>query len=285
MHPVSFSPKCAFGNRRPPDCMIKSDPPSFPTNDRDPARVPESLTEMFDPALARGERAALRGKLTEYVIVALVVVFLAGYEWLRWFMRTELHPVWMTSFAVCIALYCVVRVWWLGSRLRGLQAGQMLWRLMAVDFSHLGERGYYLFDGLADAQGMPLGPVLIGPAGVFSLTVRTSPPTGRPFEKAQHVDRSDLRLGGRQAFANPLGGARTAARRVGAFLETRGAAVPQVTPVLVLPGWRIGSKPAEGERDVLVVSERTLATEILAQPHRLEPKGILTLCDALHPAV
>jgi hypothetical protein len=258
-------------------------PPSS-SSVHDSGRVPESLTEVFDPALARGERAALRGKLTEYVIVALVVVFLAAYEWLRWVMRTELHPVWMTLFAVCIALYCVVRAWWLGGRLRALQAGQQLWRLMSVDFSKLGERGYYLFDGLMDGQGLPLGPVLVGPAGVFTLTVRTSPPSGRPFEKADHVDRTRLRLGGRPAFADPLGGARSAARRVAAFLESRGGAVVKVSPVLVLPGWRIGRKPAEEERDVLVVSEKTLATEVLAQPPRLEPKDILGLCEALHPA-
>lgn len=268
--------------------MTEPDPPPTASRTgraRESARVPESLTEVFDPVLAHGERSALRGKLAEYVIVALVVAFLAGYEWLRWAMRTEIHPVWMTLFAICIGLYCLVRAWWLGARLRALQAGQQLWRLMSVDFSKLGERGYYLFDGLVDGQALPLGPVLVGPAGVFSLTVRTSPPSGRPFEKADHVDRSILRLGGRPAFADPLGGARSASRRVAAYLEGRGVAAATVCPVLLLPGWRIGSKPsAEAERDVLVVSERTLAVEVLARPPHLEPKEILQLCEALHPA-
>lgn len=255
------------------------------TSDRHPAvGGAESFGEVFDPALARGERAAVRGKITEYVIVALVVTFLAGYEWLRWVMKTELHPMWMTGFAVCIAFYGLVRAWWLGGRLRALQAGQMLWRLMSVDFSRLGERGYYLFDGVLDSQGLPLGPVLVGPSGVYSLTVRTSPPTGRPFERADHLGRSELRLGGREAFADPLGGARAGSRRVAGYLERRGVPAIRVTPVLVLPGWRMGSKPSTEDRDVLVVSEKTLAAEILAQPVLLEPKMILNLCDALHPA-
>jgi hypothetical protein len=265
-------------------CMTDSNLPSTSPNDRDAVRGADSLTEIFDPSLARGERSAVRGKIAEYLIVALVVAFLAGYEWLRWVMRTELHPLWMTAFAVIIALYCVVRAWWLGARLRALQAGQMLWRMMSVDFSHLGERGYYLFDGVLDAQGLPLGPVLVGPSGVYSLMVRSAPPTGRPFEKADHLSRSELRMGGRPAFADPLGGARAAARRVGGFLQGRGVEPVVVTPVLVLPGWRIGSTPAVSERDVLVVSERTLAAEVLAQPTRLEPKAILNLCEALHPA-
>lgn len=244
----------------------------------------DHLSEVFDPALARGERAAVRGKMAEYVIVGLVVAFLAGYEWLRWVMRTELHPLWMTAFAACIALYCALRIWWLRSRMVALQAGQMLWRLMEVDFSHLGERGYYVFEGVMDARGLPLGPVLVGPSGVYSLTVRNSPPTGRPFERADHVSRNELRLAGRPAFADPLGAARSASRRISTFLGGAGVEARLVVPVLVLPGWKLGSVPAAAERDVLVVSERTLASEVLARPVVLEPKDLLAVCEVLRPA-
>ena len=248
------------------------------------AGASDSLVEVFDPALARGERAAVRGKMAEYVIVSLVVAFLAGYEWLRWVMRTELHPLWMTGFAACIALYCALRVWWLRSRLVALQAGQMLWRLMEVDFSQLGERGYYVFDGVLDGRGLPLGPVLIGPSGVYSLTVRHSPPTGRLFERADHVNRRELRLGGRPAFADPLGAARSSARRVSMFLDGVGVDGGTVVPVLVLPGWKLGVVPAAEERDVLVVSERTLASEVLALPQKLEPKSLVGLCEVFRPS-
>jgi hypothetical protein len=266
-----------------PECMTAADSPVDEKRAREPATAPDSLAVVFDPALARGERAALRGKIIEYVIVALVVVFLAGYEWLRWAMRTELHPLWMTAFALCIAAYCGARVWWLGARVRALQAGQLLWRSMHVDFSLLGERGYYLFEAVVDRQGVPLGPVLIGPTGVFALTVRTSLPTGRPFEKADHVGRTELRFGGRPAFADPLGGARQAARRLAGHLMQLAGKETSVTPVLVLPGWRMGSKPPVAERDVLVVSETTLAREVLDWPVRIEPKEILRLCDLLKP--
>jgi len=222
--------------------------------------------------------------MTEYIIVALVVVFLAGYEWLRWVMRTELHPVWMTLFALCIALYCLAHVWWLRGRLRALQSGQLMWDLLAADFSQLGERGYFLFDGVVNEQGLPLGPVLIGPAGVFSVTVRHAPPSGRPFEKVDHIGRSELRVGGRAAFADPLGSARRAAQRVRTHLVSRGLEGVRVWPVLVLPGWRIGNKPEESERDVMVASESTLAAEVLRHPSVLEPKAILEVCEVLRPA-
>lgn len=102
--------------RPSPSPMSESPPSSTKPHGRDAARMPDSLSEFFDPMVARGERAALRGPLTEFVGVALV-----------------------------------------------------------VDFSALGERGFYLFDGQRDTHGLPPGPVLIGPTGVFSLTVRTSP--------------------------------------------------------------------------------------------------------------
>jgi hypothetical protein len=192
-----------------------------------------------------------------------------------------MHPVLITVFAACIAAYCLLRIGLLRPRLRALKAGRQLWRLMSLDFAKLGERGFYLFDGIADADGSLLGPVLVGPSGVFSLIIRSNPPTGRIFERIDHLASSTLRLGGRPAFADPLGQARGLGARLARFLDDRGLPGVPVTPVLIFPGWRIGKTPDPAERDVLVVSEKTLLAEIASLPDRLEPKEILGLCTVL----
>jgi hypothetical protein len=235
----------------------------------------------FDPEAARSEQSAIREKIIEYAIVAFVVLFLAGYEWLRTLVQAPMHPVLITVFAACITVYCVIRIWLLGPRLRALKAGRQLWRLMSLDFAKLGERGFYLFDGILDTEGSLLGPVLVGPTGVFSLVIRTNLPTGKAFEKIDHLGVSTLRLGDRPAFADPLGQARNLAARLARFLADRGLPGVAVTPVLIFPGWRIGRKPEPDQRDVLVVSEQTLFSEIVAQPGSLEPKTLLSLCSAL----
>lgn len=248
------------------------------------APVGDVMPAVFDPHGAQSEQLSLRGKVIEYALVGLVAVFIAGYEWLRTILKDALHPMWMTALAACFVAYCTARIALLQPRLRALKAGRHFWELMALDFSRLGEKGYFLFDGLKDSQGVLLGPVLAGPSGVYSLAIRTNPPTGRVFEKINHLDGSTLRLGRRAAFADPLGQARLAARRVGLFLQERGIDGIALTPMLIFPGWKMGKSPSGEERDVLVANEKTLAHEVLSRPAILEPKEIQALCEIFQTA-
>jgi hypothetical protein len=54
-----------------------------------------------------------------------------------------------------------------------------------------------------------------------------------------------------------------------------------VTPMLIFPGWNLGRRPPDPGRDVIVANEKTLASEVLSFPRRLEPKDIIPVCQAL----
>jgi hypothetical protein len=258
------------------------------TNDDAPAPKPtESVRQtaglaslFFDPAVARNEATRIKGNMLEYAVVACVVIFLAGYEWLRRWVGLPQPLWWMTMFAVAIAGYCAVRVGLLRRRLLALQAGDRMWQAMHVDLDSLGEKGFYLFDGLVDGTGLILGPVLAGPTGIFSLNIRSNPRTGRLFEKVEHVDSRTLRIAGRPAMADPLGQARQAAERVRCLLEDRGVTGLAVTPLLIYPGWNLSRPPPPSERDVIVANEKTLAPEVMSGPPRLEPKQLIPVCEA-----
>jgi hypothetical protein len=236
---------------------------------------------FFDPALARNEATQLKGKMLEYGIVALVVLFIAAYEWLRRLIGLPQQLVWIVLFAFGIAAYCAVRIALLHRRLRALSGGENLWHSMRADFDSLGEHGFYLFDGLKDARGLNLGPVLVGPTGVFSLNIRSNVRSGALFEKIDHVDSRSLLIAGHPALADPLGQARASAERVRMWLESRGSANVPVSPMLVYPGWNLGRRPPDADRDVIVANEKTLASEVLSFPRRLEPKHIIPICQAL----
>ncbi len=265
--------------------MPVSQPNASPSNAaEDAASAPPAAAEwepLFDPQAARGEEYEARRKKIEYVVVSLVVIYLAGYEWLRWWMKTPVQPIWLTVFAACIVGYCLLRIGLLRLQSRARHAARYVWERLTPEFARLGERGFYVFEGLTDWQGALLGPILVGPSGVYSLSVRTTPPTGSFFEKVHHLDADTLRLGPRRAFADPLGSARRAARRVAVYLEQRGVPGAAVTPVLIFPGWRMGQVPPGGQRDVLVVNEKTLAAEVLGRSPALEPKDLLALTEAL----
>ncbi len=237
------------------------------------------LSHVFDPQVLRSEHAALRGKIVEYCLVAVIVLGIAGYEWLRTVISMPQQPLVMTVFALLIVAYCAMRIGILWPQFRSVKGGQNLWRMMMVDFAALGEKGFYLYDGLRDADGTALAPVLVGPKGVFTLVIRTNPPTGRLGEKIEHLDNQTLHVGGRPAFADPLSQARVAAQRVASLLARAEVECDRVWPVLLYPGWKITGSPAD--RDVLVTSEKSFVQEVTSVPGALEPKQILALTEVL----
>lgn len=236
---------------------------------------------LFDPHYARSEQQELRRKQIEYIVVAFVVTYLAIYEWLRWLVQAPMQPAALSLFAAGIVTYCLARIAILRWKRRALFAAQHLWEALAPAFNQLGSHGFYVFEGLTDRSGALLGPILVGPTGVYCLTIKTTPPTGRLLEKVDHLDTTTLRTGGRPAFGNPLELARNTAQRLETFLCQSGVPGISATPVLVFPGWRMGQQPPEEQRDVLVANETTLAREVLERPSVLEPKDILAVSDAL----
>jgi hypothetical protein len=264
--------------------MTKSEPAEIKAGISREPPPPEGsglVSLFFDPALARNEVTQLKGKMLEYGVVGLVVIFIAAYEWLRRLVGLPQHLVWIVLFAAGIAAYCAVRIALLSRRLGALVGGENLWRSMRLDFESLGERGFYLFDGLKDSRGLSLGPILVGPTGVFSLNIRSNPRSGALFEKIDHVDAQSLLISGHPALADPLGQARASAERVRSWLKRGGVGEVPVTPMLIYPGWNLGRRPPDERRDVLVANERTLASEVLSCPRRLEPRDIIPICQAL----
>ncbi|MGI8602698.1 MAG: hypothetical protein ACR2OZ_06815 [Verrucomicrobiales bacterium] len=246
------------------------------------ARPSAGLASLFfDPALARNEAAQLKGKVFEYAVVALVVIFISTYEWLRKLIGLPQQLMEITVFALAVAGYCALRIWLLWQRVRALQSAQRGWRMMEGDFESLGEHGFYLFDAVHDAAGSNLGPVIAGPTGIFSLSIRSNPRTGALFEKVEHVDARTVLIGGRPGLADPLRQARKAAAGVQSFLESQGLKDFPVTPILLYPGWKLARPPALEERDVIVTNEKTLASEVEDCPRILEPKHLIPICEAL----
>jgi hypothetical protein len=221
----------------------------------------------------------LKGKALEYGIVALVVLFIGSYEWLRRFIGLPQQLVGITIFALALAAYCVARIWLLRRRISALQATTEPWEVIERDFNSLGEKGFFLFDELRDDAGVPLGVVIAGPTGVFVLNVRSNPPRGLPLEKIEQLDADTLLIGGRRALAKPLAHARQAAARVQQWFAARGLSNVPVTPLLIYPRWKIGARPAQ--QDVIVANAQTFASEIQNAPQRLEPRDLIPVCELL----
>ena len=246
------------------------------------ANVLEAL--IFDPGKARDERAQLRGRMAEYAVVAAAVTFLAAYEWLRALIDLPQSPLWITFFAVLIVAYCAVRVTLLRPKLLAASMDGRTWEAFRQDFGGLGEHGYLFFASPADESGSSLGPVLVGPTGVYSICFRSNRPTGRLLEKVEAVDGDTLHVGGRPALGNPLGLARAMAGRLAHWLAAHGYDDVPVQAVLLYPGWTIGKQLPEAERDVLLANEKTFSVEVQSGPTQIQPRCLIGLGELLAQA-
>jgi hypothetical protein len=234
----------------------------------DSSGAPSTLSSQvesifFDPKSARDSQVQLRSQVVEYAIVGLAVLFLAIYEWLRSIFPNDRNPWFVISFTLAIAVYAGIRLALLWPKLKTISADQKVWSLMELDFSELGQRGYLLFDGLHRIGGGTVPPLLIGPGGLFVLSVKTNQETGGFRQKITHTADDRLLINGRPALADPLGQAKLAVRRVQTWLSEHDQGDITVRALIIYPGWNVEKGRAQEAGDIIVTNEREMVNEIM----------------------
>lgn len=252
--------------------------------DRDP-KTRGALKSISEPAISlpgdtvkEGARAALYGRITEYSLVALFVLFLAVYEWVRKMMKTEPQPVLVSFFAGGLFIYALVRIWLIVPKIKALNRDKRGRERLGEVLNELGELGYYSFRGLVDDYGAVIGTVLVGAQGVFVLETKTYSRRGAPLERVEGVGNDRVLISGNEAIGNPMRQARASARRVQTILEKKTHEAFEVRPVLIFPGWTIGR--TDESSDVWIVNEDTLAPKLKGSP-KLEAREVLLICEVL----
>ena len=246
---------------------------------------------MFDETLARQRRAALSGRVTEYVLVVVVFLMLAALECARAAWNTPPQPLLFVAVALMLGGYAAVRVAIIRRQMSHVKREENARRALRASLEAICGRGWLLFDGVVDHRGHLLGSILAGPGGLFTIVPRFLPHGSDFGERVDHIDSSRVLAGGHPVLADPLGQARRAAAALRQLLAESDLADVPVQPVVVFPGWRMGQQPPHELRDVLVVSEQTLTDEVTAAPVRLDAGTMIAVsmllercCQAASPA-
>lgn len=231
---------------------------------------------LFDDREPRERRAGLLGRIAEYGLVSLILLVLAGMEVGRWYFNTPPQPLLMGMFAGGVILYSAARVAFILPQVRVLNRERHARRDLREVLAGLCSRGYMLFDGVKGNGGRSFS-VLVGPAGVFSLTRRIVPRGSDLSEEVECGADGRITIAGRELLADPLGQARQAADEVRSALEAENPGGIPVRPVLVFPGWNVADHRPGGTREVLVTSEWSLAEAILGASSALQPAGVIAV--------
>ena len=215
-------------------------------------------------------------KVMAYFFTLSVSWLFAFWQCLYKWASSKPNPVFWTVFAVLVSAYCFYRIWRVYPEFRNLNLGEKGERRVSEVLQKLRGRNYVTFDDLV-LNGVNVDHVVVGPAGVFAIETKAYSLFGNGF--AGIAADGELCLSGKAALKDALKQARTSAALTSAELKRWTTREIWVTPVLVLPGWRI--HPPKTEPAVVILNEETISEFFNRLPENLTPVQIREICSHL----
>ena len=244
-------------------------------------KAPEERSPLKDKplrlpgqALQEQREALIADKLEPWLLLALFMAVLAGWEWWRYWKLTPPTPWLFTAVAVAVALVAVWRFQQLRPRLRALRLGMEGERAVGQFLERLREQGYQVFHDL-QGEGFNVDHVCIGPAGVFTIETKTwSKP--RHGEARIRYDGEKLSLNGHEPERDVVRQARAQAAWLARLLSESSGRSVVVKPVVVFPGWFVEAE-AGAQREVWVMEPKGLPAFLSREARRLAPEDVKLL--------
>jgi len=202
---------------------------------------------------------------------ALLLLFLAAMDWVRYFFPTPIHP-WVSSFfAVVVVSYAAWQSWRYWPRIHNLKLAEDGEKAVGQFLESLRASGYSVFHDLIGTD-FNVDHVIIGPAGVFTIETKT---WNKPRQGSPRItfDGETLRAAGFEPDRNPVIQAKAQASWLQRLLmESTGKTLP-VRPVILFPGWYIEDSRASC-KDLWVLEPKALPKFLANEPSVVTPEDV-----------
>lgn len=231
---------------------------------RKPLRNPgESLQEQIH--LIQTEQ------LIPPLMMGVLGIFIAAFEWLRYFREVPPQPFALSSLAFVAVIYGTYKLVVLRRRIRLLCLGMDGEKAVGQFLEALRSQGCRVFHDIV-GNGFNIDHVIIGPRGVFTIETKTfrKPARGQPTVK---FDGERILFNGLEPDRNPIAQARAARDWLKDLLIETTARKFAVKGVVVLPGWYVESTTT-GRPDVWVLNPKALPSFIEHEPVVLKGEEI-----------
>jgi len=215
-------------------------------------------------------------KIMGYLFAFAGMWLLAGWQWLYWWSGSKPSPGFVTVVASIVTIYCAYRIWRLYPEFRNLNLGEKGERRVSEVLRTLRDRNYVTFDDLL-LEGVNIDHVVVGPGGVFAIETKTYSVFGNGI--AGIAANGELHLSGKPALKDALNQARSSAALISAEVKRWTAREVWVTPVVVLPGWRID--PPKSETTVIVLNEEIVSEFFKTRGEKLSHAQVREVCSHL----
>lgn len=232
------------------------------------------------PGQSSDERMSdLQDTFMQDSIVSLLLILLAGLEWLRWWVPLPPNPLPSTTLAVVAILYTWRKGFPLVGVIRNLRLGREGERVVGQMLEPLREKGYRVFHDIP-GDGFNIDHAIVGPAGVFTIETKTRTKSVRGNPKILY-DGHAIRIEDGPAYQEPLKQARAQAQWLTSFLNDGCTTRFTVRPVVVFPEWYVERTGPRSKEDVWVLNPKALEKFLDHEPHVLSVDTIDAASHAL----
>jgi len=222
-----------------------------------PLRYPgQSLDEQLDQ---------IKWDMLSFLLAPLLFVFLAIWEWWRWYLHSPPQPIVATILAIILVGYCIPKFFKLSRRRRDIELGRDGERVVGQALEELREQGYSVFHDVV-GKNFNVDHVIVSQRGIFLIETKTYRKPTKVNSKVT-FNGENIMVAGKTIDPSPVEQAKASAKwlRCDVLHESTGKWFP-VKPVVVFPGWWVEE---QNNREVWVINPDRLQSYIATEPEML----------------
>jgi hypothetical protein len=250
--------------------------------------APETRSPIREKPLRQAGQSLVeqRGKIWDdqiepYLIMSVVSLLLAGWEWYRYLFELPPLPWLLTAVAIVTIAFAVWRTVRLRPLMKALRLGIEGERAVGQYLDRLASKGYRVFHDVP-GDGFNVDHVLVGPGGVFTVETKTRSKPARGDARVAYDGRA-ITVAGFEPERDAVVQAKAQARWLSALIAESSERRLFVRPVVVFPGWYVEATQGS-QAEVWVMEPKGLPAFIEREAQSLskEEVALIARCMALH---
>ena len=208
-------------------------------------------------------RKVLDDEASQYIIIPLFAIFMAGSEWWRWYSESTFSPIPFTIVAIIAVVFSGFKIVKLKERIKSLKLGRDGEIAVGQYLELFRENEFKVFHDIIGNNGEEynIDHVLIGRKGIFSIETKTY---SKPAKGKSEItfDGNKILINGYESKTDIVRQARAESNWLTEKLKSLTGKTLKVKPVVVFPGWYINNI-ASKKTDLWVLNPKALKSFVL----------------------
>lgn len=237
-------------------------------------RTPLHLKPLHNPGESLQEELdrVLYEEALPKLVMAVFIIALAVYEWIRHLYDSPPRPIPLSIIAVLVLVYTVRKIFVLRDYFKALKLGLDGEKFVGQYLEDLRSQNCRVFHDLT-TESFNIDHVIVSSHGIFVVETKTysKPMRGCPIVE---YDGEKIMVNGIKAYGNPVEQARALGNWLRDFLfETTGNKYP-VKSVIIFPGWFVVRKTGKNPSNVWVLNHKNFSSFMNREPESLKKEDI-----------